>query len=66
MRTSVCLGNGNEQNILILECIPGLILLMVQSSSSKTLRSGALANATGVIPDTIRHYERIDVLPRAA
>jgi DNA-binding transcriptional MerR regulator len=29
------------------------------------LRSGALAKATGVSPDTIRHYERIGVLPRA-
>ena len=38
---------------------------MVQSSSSKTLRSGAVAKATGVSPDTIRHYERIGVLPRA-
>ena len=39
---------------------------MVQNSSSKTLRSGALAKATGVSPDTIRHYERIGVLPRAS
>src|ERR1700677_1041942 len=38
---------------------------MVQSSGSKALRSGALAKATGVSPDTIRHYERIGVLPRA-
>ena len=39
---------------------------MVQSSGSKTLRSGALAKATGVSPDTIRHYERIGVLQRAS
>ena len=39
---------------------------MVQSSGSKPLRSGALAKATGVSPDTIRHYERIGVLPRAS
>ena len=39
---------------------------MVQSSGSKTLRSGALAKVAGVSPDTIRHYERIGVLPRAA
>jgi len=39
---------------------------MVQNSSSKTLRSGALAKATGVSPDTIRHYEKIGVLPRAS
>ena len=28
--------------------------------------SGSLAKATGVSPDTIRHYERIGVLPKAA
>jgi MerR family transcriptional regulator, copper efflux regulator len=39
---------------------------MVQYNGSKTLRSGALANASGVSPDTIRHYERIGVLPRAS
>jgi DNA-binding transcriptional MerR regulator len=39
---------------------------MVQSSSSKALRTGALAKATGVSADTIRHYERIGVLTRAA
>jgi MerR family transcriptional regulator, copper efflux regulator len=32
----------------------------------KTLHSGTLAKATGVSPDTIRHYERIGVLPRAS
>jgi len=51
---------------LTLERIPGLILLMVQNRSSKTLRTGALAKAAGVSPDTIRHYESIGVLPRAA
>jgi DNA-binding transcriptional MerR regulator len=39
---------------------------MVQSSGSKVLRSGTLAKATGVSPDTIRHYEKIGVLPRAS
>src|SRR5437867_3351846 len=39
---------------------------MVQSSSPKTLRCGDLAKAAGVSPDTIRHYERIGVLPRAS
>jgi len=53
-------------NTLTLECIPGLILLMVQNSGSTTLRSGALAKASGVSPDTIRHYEKIGVLPRAS
>ena len=66
IRTSVCIRNENEQNTLTLECIPGFILLMVQSSGSKTLRSGSLAKVTGVSPDTIRHYERIGVLPRAS
>jgi DNA-binding transcriptional MerR regulator len=37
---------------------------MVQSSP-KVLRSGALAKATGLSPDTIRYYEKIGVLPRA-
>jgi len=36
---------------------------MVQN---KSLHSGSLAKATGVSADTIRHYERIGVLPRAA
>ena len=30
------------------------------------LRTGSLAKAAGVSPDTIRHYERIGVLPAAA
>ena len=38
---------------------------MVQSRGSNVLRCGSLAKATGVSPDTIRHYERIGVLPRA-
>jgi hypothetical protein len=44
------------KNRLTLECIQGLILLMVQSSSAKVLRSGALAKATGLSPDTIRAW----------
>jgi DNA-binding transcriptional MerR regulator len=36
---------------------------MVQQGS---LRSGALAKAASVSPDTIRHYEKIGVLPKAA
>lgn len=36
---------------------------MVQS---KGLRSGTLAKAADVSPDTIRHYEKIGVLPRAS
>jgi DNA-binding transcriptional MerR regulator len=38
---------------------------MVQRSNGRNLRSGSLAKATGVSPDTIRHYERIGVLPKA-
>jgi DNA-binding transcriptional MerR regulator len=57
---------NNQKLSLTLECIRGLILLMVQSSSLKALRTGALAQAAGVSADTIRHYERIGVLPRAS
>jgi DNA-binding transcriptional MerR regulator len=32
----------------------------------KALRSGELARATSVSPDTIRHYEKIGVIPRAS
>src|SRR5579863_4483866 len=39
---------------------------MVHSSGSKTLYSGDLAKMVGVSPDTIRHYEKIGVLPRAS
>jgi MerR family transcriptional regulator, copper efflux regulator len=39
---------------------------MVQGSGSKTLHSGDLAKMAAVSPDTIRHYERIGVLPRAS
>ena len=39
---------------------------MVQTVGSKALRSGTLAKAAGVSPDTIRHYERLGILPRAA
>jgi DNA-binding transcriptional MerR regulator len=39
---------------------------MVQSRRSQTLYSGALARAAAVSPDTIRHYERIGVLPQAS
>src|SRR5437016_4172163 len=35
-------------------------------NGSETFSSGAVAKASGVSPDTIRHYERIGVLPRAS
>ncbi len=38
---------------------------MVQTVVSKALRSGTLAKAVGVSPDTIRHYERLGILPGA-
>src|ERR1700760_717582 len=38
---------------------------MVQRSS-KALRSGTLAKATGLSADTIRHYEKTGVLRRAS
>jgi DNA-binding transcriptional MerR regulator len=38
---------------------------MVYRTNDKGLRSGSLAKATGVSPDTIRHYEKIGVLPKA-
>ena len=39
---------------------------MVQRRGSETLRSGALAKLVGLSPDTLRHYERMGVLPSAA
>ena len=39
---------------------------MVQPVGPKALRSGTLAKAVGVSPDTIRHYERLGILPRAS
>jgi DNA-binding transcriptional MerR regulator len=38
---------------------------MMQRTNSKRLRTGSLAKATGVSPDSIRHYEKIGVLPKA-
>jgi hypothetical protein len=43
--------------LLTLECIPGLIIPMVQSKGSKTLYSGTLARAAAVSPDTITKGE---------
>src|SRR5437588_10564985 len=36
------------------------------ATESKSLRSGALAKITGLSADSIRHYEKIGILPRAA
>lgn len=38
---------------------------MESPALSRALRSGALAKATGLSADSIRHYERIGILPRA-
>lgn len=38
---------------------------MVDNGDSKMLSSGALAKAASVSPDTIRHYEKLGILPRA-
>jgi DNA-binding transcriptional MerR regulator len=38
----------------------------VDVDTANTLRSGELAKATGVSPDTVRHYEKIGVIPRAS
>ena len=35
------------------------------STDNKALRSGKLAHLTGVSPDTIRHYERMRILPES-
>jgi len=39
---------------------------MVQRAKGPGLRSGAVAKAAGVSPDTVRYYERIGVLPKAS
>ena len=44
------------------EPVPGFILGLVTSNS---LRSGDLARLTGVSADTIRHYERLGILPKS-
>jgi DNA-binding transcriptional MerR regulator len=53
-----------SEHSLTLERIQGLILKMVRRFN-ETLHSGELAKATSVSADTIRHYERIGVLPKA-
>lgn len=43
-----------------------MILLIGAKNIAKNLHSGSLAKAAGVSPDTIRHYEKIGVLPKAS
>jgi DNA-binding transcriptional MerR regulator len=38
----------------------------MRTTIAKTLHSGGLAKATGLSPDTIRHYEKLGVIPRAS
>jgi len=60
-----CLLSPCTKRCLTLECIPRLIILMVQQTEAKSLRSGSLAKAAGVSPATIRHYEKLGVLAKA-
>jgi DNA-binding transcriptional MerR regulator len=49
---------------LTLEYVPRLIILMVRENASGLL-CGEVAKAAGVSADTVRHYEKIGVLPKA-
>ena len=53
-------SGGGGIGPLTLESIPGYRLVLVDT----TLRSGQLSQATGVSTDTLRHYERLGLLPR--
>jgi len=53
-------SDRHKKSDLTLEPIPGFIL---DSVSAKSLRSGELARLTGVSADTLRHYERLGILP---
>jgi DNA-binding transcriptional MerR regulator len=48
------------KNSLTLESVQGFILTAV---TTDFLRSGELARLTGVSADTLRHYERLGILP---
>jgi MerR family copper efflux transcriptional regulator len=48
-----------------MESVPPFILPNVDSPEGRPLRSGELARLAGVSKDTLRHYERIGVLPEA-
>lgn len=51
---------------LTLECIPGSILLLVETAMNpkRPLRSGDLSRAAGVSTDTLRHYEKLGILKK--
>lgn len=50
---------------LTLESVPECTLTRVKASQPR-LRIGELARRSGVSPDTLRHYERLQLLPKAA
>jgi MerR family transcriptional regulator, copper efflux regulator len=50
--------------LLTLEPIPGCILASM-GANNKPMRAGELARLAGVSSDTLRHYERIGILPKA-
>jgi DNA-binding transcriptional MerR regulator len=60
-RQGPIVGPVSREKRLTLEPLPGFIL-MGMADTGKSLRSGELAQLTGVSPDTIRHYERIGIL----
>jgi DNA-binding transcriptional MerR regulator len=48
---------------LTLECIPGFIMNAMAGNGNHALQSGEVAKATGVSTDTLRHYEKLGLLP---
>jgi DNA-binding transcriptional MerR regulator len=59
------IGVAAAKKVLTLECVQESILSAMDSPTRKSLRSGALARATGLSPDSIRHYEKLGILPQA-
>ena len=57
-------GSLASRICLTLESIPGFIL-SAMTAPGKALRTGQLAQLTGLSADTIRHYERMGILPAA-
>src|SRR5262249_35432554 len=53
-----------QKKCLTLESVPRLIISAVNGGNDKNgyLRSGRLAELTGVSTDTLRHYERLGLL----
>jgi len=57
-------SRAQTRKCLTLESVPRCILASM-SQRVKTLRVGELAIASGVSSDTLRHYERLGILPTA-